>query len=319
MVVAKGGTAWGCEWKGYATSNVGKIKANPDKSKHLETATIRILNTSVDFVNLRKETYSEFSRIPTITIGTPVEDAYRRDLTINSLFYNINTDTIEDFTMRGIDDLAARIVRTPLPALETFIEDPLRLLRVIRFACRYQCSIDPAIMEASKDPGIESMLSRKVSRERVGIELLKMAQGCDFARAMHLIDEMNIGNSVFNLDGDCSNYMRTQKHRSQEEFSRNLFLVAIPIVAEAFRRHVGMRVGQRLARRQVHERGFGERVGRPVAVRDRGHVTGPDETPPVRDVHQRAAAGGNSRVGGEGKVGVVGVRERQQSFDSAVV
>lgn len=198
-------------------------------------------------MNLRKETYSEFSRIPTITIGTPVEDAYRRDLTINSLFYNINTDTIEDFTMRGIDDLAARIVRTPLPALETFIEDPLRLLRVIRFACRYQCSIDPAIMEASKDPGIESMLSRKVSRERVGIELLKMAQGCDFARAMHLIDEMNIGNSVFNLDGDCSNYMRTQKHRSQEEFSRNLFLVTIPIVAEAFRRHVGMRVGQRLA------------------------------------------------------------------------
>ena len=91
------------------------------------------------------------------------------------------------------------------------------------------------------------MLSRKVSRERVGIELLKMAQGCDFARAMHLIDEMNIGNSVFNLDGDCSNYMRTQKHRSQEEFSRNLFLVTIPIVAEAFRRHVGMRVGQRLA------------------------------------------------------------------------
>lgn len=309
----------GCEWKGYATSNVGKIKANPDKSKHLETATIRILNTSVDFVNLRKETYSEFSRIPTITIGTPVEDAYRRDLTINSLFYNINTQTIEDFTMRGIDDLAARIVRTPLPALETFIEDPLRLLRVIRFACRYQCSIDPAIMEASKDPGIESMLSRKVSRERVGIELLKMAQGCDFARAMHLIDEMNIVNSVFNMDGDCSNYMRTQKHRTQEEFAKNMFLVSIPIVAEAFRWHVGMRVGQRVVGCQVHERSFGERVGRSVAVCDRRRVDRSDETPSLRHVHQRSSAGGNSRVGSERKVGDWEMSEMQQSINSASV
>lgn len=136
---------------------------------------------------------------------------------------------------------------------------------------------------------------------------------------MHLIDEMNIGNSVFNLDGDCSNYMRTQKHRSQEEFSRNLFLVTIPIVAEAFRRHVGMRVGSASLDAKFMNGVLGNALDDPVAVRDRGRVTGPDETPPVRDVHQRAAAGGNSRVGGEGKVGVVGVCERQQSFDSAVV
>ena len=254
-------------------------------------------------MNLRKETYSEFSRIPTITIGTPVEDAYRRDLTINSLFYNVNTQTIEDFTLRGIDDLAARFVRTPLPALETFIEDPLRLLRVIRFACRYQCTIDPAIMEASKDPGIESMLSRKVSRERVGIELLKMAQGCDFARAMHLIDEMNIVNSVFNMDGDCSNYMRTQKHRTQEEFSKHLFLVSVPIVAETSREDVGMCVGRGLAGRQVHERASDDGAGRPVAVCDRRRGAGPDEAAPLRHLHQRAAAGGHSRAGGEREVG----------------
>ena len=84
-------------------------------------------------MNLRKEEYDDSSRIPSISIGTPLEDAYRRDLTINSLFYNVNTGTVEDFTMRGVSDLHDRLVRTPLPAIETFREDPLRLLRAVRF------------------------------------------------------------------------------------------------------------------------------------------------------------------------------------------
>ena len=71
---------------------------------------------------------------------------------------------IEDFTLRGIDDLKNRIVRTPLAALETFREDPLRILRTIRFATRYCCEIDPPILEATHEPDIESALSRKVSR-----------------------------------------------------------------------------------------------------------------------------------------------------------
>ena len=66
------------------------IKANSDKSKHLETATIKVDGVFVDLVNLRSEKYTEDSRVPVIEIGTPEEDAYRRDLTINSLFYNIN-------------------------------------------------------------------------------------------------------------------------------------------------------------------------------------------------------------------------------------
>ena len=68
----------------------GVIKANSDKSKHLETATIKVDGVFVDLVNLRSEQYTEDSRVPVIEIGTPEEDAYRRDLTINSLFYNIN-------------------------------------------------------------------------------------------------------------------------------------------------------------------------------------------------------------------------------------
>ena len=165
-----------------------------------------------------------------MTIGTPLEDAYRRDLTINSLFYNINTNTIEDFTMRGIDDLRNQIIRTPLPPFETFMEDPLRILRTIRFATRYGFIIEPSIIQAAKEPDIENALSRKVSKERVGVEVLKMAQGGDFVRSVSLLQEMNIVNSVFNIETDHSLFLRTQKNRSVEDFDKTIFLIEIPKV-----------------------------------------------------------------------------------------
>lgn len=83
----------------------GVIKANSDKSKHLETATLKVHGMFIDLVNLRSEEYADDWRIPIIKIGTPLEDSLRRDLTINAMFYNINTNEIEDFTNKGISDL----------------------------------------------------------------------------------------------------------------------------------------------------------------------------------------------------------------------
>lgn len=70
-------------------------------------------------------------------MGTPVEDAFRRDFTINALFYNINEDKVEDFTNKGLEDMQKKILRTPLCPIKTFIDDPLRILRGFRFAARY--------------------------------------------------------------------------------------------------------------------------------------------------------------------------------------
>jgi tRNA nucleotidyltransferase (CCA-adding enzyme) len=179
---------------------------------------------------LRKEEYCDTSRIPTIAIGTPLEDAYRRDLTINSIFYNINTNTIEDFTMRGVDDLRQGLIRTPLDPLETFREDPLRILRSVRFATRFNFQMDDRIVTAARDPDIGLFLSRKVSRERIGVEFLKMAQSNDFKRAIDILEQMNIINCIFNIEGDNSEYMRTQKHRSIDEFNDKLFLIQLPQV-----------------------------------------------------------------------------------------
>lgn len=156
---------------GGSAGHLGRIKANPEKSKHLETTRLMINNVWIDLVNLRAETYDESSRIPTITIGTPKEDAYRRDLTINSMFYNLNIKTIEDFTERGIDDLRNHVIRTPLSPLETFLDDPLRILRCIRFTARFNFTIDPLIEEEGKDPRIRDALVTKVSNERKGIEI----------------------------------------------------------------------------------------------------------------------------------------------------
>ncbi|KAF7841784.1 putative CCA tRNA nucleotidyltransferase 2 [Senna tora] len=95
--------------------------------------------------NRKSEEYAENSNshIPTKqSFGTAEEDAYRRDLTINSLFYNINTDTIEDFTKRGISYLKSGNIVTHLPPKETLLDDPLRVLRAIRFGARFEFILD---------------------------------------------------------------------------------------------------------------------------------------------------------------------------------
>ena len=114
---------------------IGKSKENPEKSKHLATAFVHIGEFEVDFVNLRTEDYTD-SRIPQMKFGTAREDAFRRDFTINALFYNILTNKVEDLTGKGLEDLQKQLLQTPLPAIQTFADDPLRMLRAIRFATR---------------------------------------------------------------------------------------------------------------------------------------------------------------------------------------
>lgn len=153
------------------TASVGLIQKNPDQSKHLETATMRVLGIWLDLVNLRTETYSHDSRIPDVQIGTPLEDALRRDLTINSLYYNVRTKELEDFTGKGFDDIRARVIRTPLPPLTTLLDDPLRALRAVRFAARLNFGIDNELVNACKQPDVHEALAKKVSRERISGEL----------------------------------------------------------------------------------------------------------------------------------------------------
>lgn len=160
--------------------NLHHVASNPEKSKHLETAMVRMFGLDLDFVNLRKETYTELSRNPQMEFGTAEEDALRRDATINALFYNLHTDAVEDFT-GGVPDMEAKLIRTPLDPLQTFTDDPLRVLRLVRFASRLEFSIDPETERVMGNEQVLESLRVKISRERVGIELEKMLRGKQYS------------------------------------------------------------------------------------------------------------------------------------------
>ena len=149
-------------------NKVGIIQQNVEKGKNLETATIKINNTWIDLVNLRCEDKNK--------IGTPLTDAERRDLSINSLFYNINEGKVEDFTNKGIKDLQNGIIETPIDAEITFKDDPLRILRMLRFAIKYKFRIGYNInnyIEKNKDNIIKNFYEN-ISKERIEKELYKI-------------------------------------------------------------------------------------------------------------------------------------------------
>ena len=180
-------------------SHIGKIAANPEQSKNLETATARVLGFDLDFVNLRKEGYEGTHRIPIMSFGTPLEDAMRRDMTVNALFYNVHTAAIEDWTQHGLADLRDGIVRTPMDPTATFTDDPLRILRCVRFGSRFGYAIHPDILAALAAPAspLHAALASKVSRERVGIEVDKMLSGRDPRYALQLLSQLQLYWVVF--------------------------------------------------------------------------------------------------------------------------
>lgn len=204
----------GSEFGKYLQKEIGKsgnvIKANPDQSKHLETMTVNLFGQDVDFVNLRTESYGD-SRIPTMEFGDPQTDASRRDLTINSLFYNVNSGQIEDFTGKGLEDLQSMTLRTPLDPIKTFKDDPLRILRMLRFYSRYQGSnIDPASIEAMKNPEVQQALKTKVSPERVYTEWNKLFSGKQPTSSLRILHDTGLWQVLF------GNYLKSKKENEED-------------------------------------------------------------------------------------------------------
>ncbi|EPY50393.1 tRNA nucleotidyltransferase [Schizosaccharomyces cryophilus OY26] len=179
-------------------TRIVKIDANPEKSKHLETATAKILGKDIDFVNLRPHTFSNSHlHLNTSIFGTPLEDALRRDATVNALFYNLRTKQVEDFTEKGLSDLENKIIRTPLPADETFSDDPLRAVRCIRFASKFNFEIHPDTFLALKNHSLHERLRSNISRERIGVEIDKILSHCDTSRAFRIIHDSGLFAPIF--------------------------------------------------------------------------------------------------------------------------
>ena len=139
------------------------------------TAMLRFKDVEIEFVGARKESYSEESRNPKVSEGTLQDDQNRRDFTINALALSLNED---DFGLLldpfgGIADLEAKIIRTPLNPDITYSDDPLRMMRAIRFATQLNFTIEENSLNAitKNAPRIDI-----ITRERIVVELNKILE-----------------------------------------------------------------------------------------------------------------------------------------------
>lgn len=135
------------------------------------TAMIVVKGRDVELVTARVESYAADSRKPEdVKPGTLLEDAKRRDFTINTLLENLHTGEITDPLGLAYADLDAKIIRTPTDPLLTFQDDPLRMLRAIRFAARFGFTIEPFTWKAIRQSAARLSI---ISAERIRDEFCK--------------------------------------------------------------------------------------------------------------------------------------------------
>ena len=164
--------------------------------KNYGTAMLKYQSLEVEFVGARKESYNEDSRNPIVEDGTLEEDQNRRDFTINALAICLNSkrfgELIDPFG--GIQDIENKILRTPLEPGITFSDDPLRMMRAIRFATQLGFTIEAKTLEAIT---LNKKRIHIISKERIGEELNKIILSSKPSVGFKLLDKTGLLEIIF--------------------------------------------------------------------------------------------------------------------------
>ena len=180
--------------EGDAIIFAGKVAQKLKRKKvvifpKFKTAKITYKNYDLEFVSARKESYNKLSRNPIVSEGNLAEDLARRDFTINTLAINIHSmgDIID--LHNGIEDIKKKIIRTPLDPSITYSDDPLRMLRAIRFASRFNFKIENVSFDAIKE---NSERLEIVSKERISDEFFKILKSDFPVKGIFLLEKSGL-------------------------------------------------------------------------------------------------------------------------------
>ena len=188
----------GTEHAGIALAEAVAAKCHSKVSvfKNFGTAMLKYHGIEVEFVGARRESYHRDSRKPIVEDGSLQEDQLRRDFTINAMAFSLQKEDygalVDPFG--GIRDLAAGIIRTPLEPRQTYSDDPLRMLRAIRFAARLSTPEHPFTIVPESLEAMREMAGRLqiLSRERIVEELNKMLMTRHPAMAFELMEDTSL-------------------------------------------------------------------------------------------------------------------------------
>ncbi len=159
--------------------------------KNYGTAMLRFQDLEIEFVGARKESYNEDSRNPIVENGTLEDDQKRRDFTINALALSLNENSFGDLVdpFNGIDDLENKLIKTPLEPSITYSDDPLRMMRAIRFATQLSFNIELNSLQAITN---NSERIKIISNERIVDELHKILASKKPSIGLALLNKTNL-------------------------------------------------------------------------------------------------------------------------------
>ena len=170
----------------------------------------------IEVVQTRREQYTDAnSRNPEVCFGSIMDDCLRRDLTINSLYQNVSTGEILDLTGRGISDIRDHRIETPMTPEETYSDDPIRILRTLRFAVRYGWEIPEHLWEAMK---ANAGRMKIVRRPRVATEFEKIMTSNDPVRLMQMMKELGV---MYRVMPELCHLYRIKDHTRRVELGPN--------------------------------------------------------------------------------------------------